>query len=814
MNRYICIHGHFYQPPRENPWLDDVELQDSAYPYHDWNERITAECYAPNTSSRILDDEGIIVDIVNNYSGMSFNFGPTLLSWLERHKPDTYQAILDADRKSREAFSGHGSAIAQVYNHLIMPLADTRDKRTQILWGLKDFEYRFARKAEGMWLAETAVDLETLDIMAEYGILFTILAPHQAHLVRKIGSEDWEDVSNQKVDPKMPYLCRLPSGRTIAVFFYDGPIALDVSFRNLLRNGEDFANRLLGTFNDGDRPQLVNIATDGETYGHHFRFGEMALTYCLHHITANQLARITVYGEYLELFPPTHEVEIFENSSWSCAHGVDRWRADCGCKISVDGNWNQKWRKPLRDTMDWLRDTLIPLYESGMSPLFHNPWKLRDDYIGVILDRSTATIDGLFSRHAKQPLSEVEKTTALKYLETQRNAMLMYTSCGWFFDDISGIESIQVLSYAANAMQTTWELAGLDLEPDFLTSLGQAASNNPTLKNGANVYKKFVKPAIADLSRVGAHYAVSSLFEEYPQTLHFYCFTADSTVYELKEAGNQKLAIGTTRISSHITLEESDVSFAILHLGDHNIIGGIRMFMGKDMYDTMYREIDTAFVKSNIAEVIRLIEKHFGHNNYSLWHLFRDEQRKVLNQVIRSALEERESSFRQSYKQYYPIMQVMESMNIPLPKAFDTTAEFTLNTDLRNILETDAIDFETLESCIEEIKRWNITIDKKTLGFVAMQKVNSLMGRLQTIPENTQLLETINKLLQSLDTLALELNMWEAQNIYFSVGKKTYTDMHTKKQAGDSSAAQWLQEFDQLGHYLRIGRIKLDESGG
>jgi len=270
MSRFICIHGHFYQPPRENPWLEEVELQDSAYPYHDWNERITAECYAPNTASRTLDAERKIIDIVNNYSKISFNFGPSLLSWLERHKPDVYQAVIEADKKSQGLFSGHGSALAQAYNHLIMPLANSQDKRTQVIWGIRDFQYRFHREPEGMWLAETAVDLQTLEFLAEHQIKFTILAPSQAHKVRKINDGKWHDVSGGKIDPKAPYICRLPSGKSIALFFYDGPISHELAFGRLLKSGEGFAKKLISAFpKDNQEPQLVHIATDGETYGHH-----------------------------------------------------------------------------------------------------------------------------------------------------------------------------------------------------------------------------------------------------------------------------------------------------------------------------------------------------------------------------------------------------------------------------------------------------------------------------------------------------------------------------------------------------------------
>ncbi|MCK5503636.1 MAG: glycoside hydrolase, partial [Thermodesulfovibrionia bacterium] len=353
MDKYICIHGHFYQPPRENPWLEEIEFQDGAYPYHDWNEKITAECYAPNAASRILDSEDKIVDIINIYSKISFDFGPTLLSWLERHKPDVHEAIIEADKLSMDRFSGHGSAIAHTYNHMILPLANRRDKYTQIIWGIKDFQKRFRRFPEGMWLPEAAVDKETLEVMVSLGIKFTVLSPRQAKRIRGIkDAKKWHDVSEERIDPTMAYLCVLPSGRTISLFFYDGPISQDVSFGGLLKNGESFAKRLLSAFSEQrTHPQMVHLATDGETFGHHHRYGDMALSYALHYIESNNLARITNYSEYLEKHPPTHIVEIFENSSWSCIHGVERWKDNCGCNSGMHAGWNQAWRKPLRNAM-------------------------------------------------------------------------------------------------------------------------------------------------------------------------------------------------------------------------------------------------------------------------------------------------------------------------------------------------------------------------------------------------------------------------------------------------------------------------------
>lgn len=365
MERYVCIHGHFYQPPRENPWLEEVELQDSAHPYHDWNERITAQCYAPNAASRILDPEERIIEIVNNYSSISFNFGPTLLAWLERHDHDTYRAILEADRTSRERFSGHGSALAQIYNHMIMPLASRRDKVTQVIWAIHDFKRRFEREPEGLWLAETAVDLETLEVLAEWGLRFTLLAPRQAARVREmVPGANWEEVGGGRIDPSRAYQCSLPSGKTISLFFYDDPVSRDIAFGGLLISGDGFARRLAEAFSPSRPwPQLVHVAIDGETFGHHHRFGDQALAYCLHLIEAQGLARITNYGEYLEKHPPTHQVEIYENSSWSCVHGVERWRNDCGCQSGMHHGWTQSWRKPLRETLDWLRDEAATLFE-------------------------------------------------------------------------------------------------------------------------------------------------------------------------------------------------------------------------------------------------------------------------------------------------------------------------------------------------------------------------------------------------------------------------------------------------------------------
>ncbi len=474
----------------------------------------------------MLDGDGRIIDIINNYARISFNFGPTLLAWMEQQAPDVLDAIVEADRQSRGRFSGHGSALAQAYNHMILPLANSRDKRTQVLWGMRDFEHRFGRPPEGLWLAETAADTPTLEALAAADIKFTILSPFQASRVRSLRGGRWSNVDGGRVDPSRPYLVRLPSGRSLSVFFYDAPLSKAVAFENLLGSGEGFAVRLMDGYDDGrDWDQLVHIATDGESYGHHHRYGEMALAAALDHVESNRLARLTNYGEYLERHAPAMEAQIHEPSAWSCPHGVSRWYADCGCNSGGRPGWHQRWRAPLREALDWLRDTLAPRFESMAANLLKDAWAARDDYIAVILDRSEESRAAFFERHALGPLDEDQQIAALRLLELQRHAMLMYTSCAWFFDELSGPETVQVVQYAGRAIQLLQNLGGGDLEPEFMERLAQAPSNIPEHRNGRVVYEQFVKPAIIDREKLGAHFAVGSLFEDYPENARVYSCT-------------------------------------------------------------------------------------------------------------------------------------------------------------------------------------------------------------------------------------------------------------------------------------------------
>ncbi|MFH2012125.1 MAG: DUF3536 domain-containing protein [Pseudomonadota bacterium] len=806
MDKYICIHGHFYQPPRENPWLEEVEFQDGAYPYHDWNEKITAQCYKPNAVSRILGKDEIIVDIVNNYSEISFNLGPTLASWMERNKPEVYEAILEADRLSIKRFSGHGSAIAQVYNHMIMPLANKRDKYTQAVWGIKDFQKRFGRYPEGMWLPETAVDIETLEILAELEIKFTILSQAQAKRVKKKTGGEWEDVSEGKVDSTMPYLCILPSGRTINLFFYDEPTSRDIAFGDLLKSGEAFSRRLLSAFNDRrDRAQLVHIATDGETYGHHHRFGDMALAYCLYLIESNNIAKITNYGEYLGKYPPIYIAEIVENSSWSCCHGIERWRDSCDCGTGMNQECTHTWRKPLRLAMDMLRDRLIPLYKEEASKYLSDPWKARDDYIEVILDRSRKNTEGFLREHAINKLSNEENIRVLELLEMQRNAMLIFTSCGWFFDDISGIETVQIMQYAARAMQLTKELFDFSIEEEYLSILEKAPSNMPKMVNGKRIYETKVKPLIYNLTRVGAHYAISSLFNRYPESTVIYCYTVTKEVYNLSKAGRLRLATGKIKVVSDITWEQEYIFFAVLHLGGHNIIGGISINTNDEAFSIIHGELTEVFDRGDISQVIRTMDKNFGADNYSVWHLFKDEQRRLLDLFLRSTLDEVEASFRQIYEDNFATMNFLHEVSYPLPNPLITAAEFILNTDIRKILEGEIPDLDKLEQMISAVKRLNINIDKTTLSFAANLMIDTLSEKLNSNNNDISLIETLERTIRLFKQLTLELDLSNAQNIYFYIGQTIFHDkIKEKDEKRDDEAEKWLDAFYKLGQQLHV----------
>ncbi len=527
----LIIHGHFYQPPRENPWTGIIEEQPSAAPFHDWNERIHSECYRPNAFASISDLTSSRPQTINNYENISFNFGPTLLSWIEQNHPDTYEQIIAADRQSALIRNGHGNAIAQAYGHPALPLCNERDLRTHIRWGLADFRYRFGREAEALWLPETACNERVMEALIEAELRFVILAPHQAARVRSevstgSGSErvfpsplgrgargegalhsdrvllaedtqPWQEVNDQSIDTSIAYRClhRDGSNRSIAVFFYDGPTSRAIAFDNLLRSSNELVAALKRSA--GGR-NMVNVATDGETYGHHFKFGDLCLAHALAAEAPAGDFQVTNYGNYLDQHPPKFEVEINsgpegEGTSWSCAHGVGRWIRNCGCHTGGERGWNQEWRTPLRRALDYLRDENVPHFEDTRGGLFIYPWVARDESINLVLNQNASRENFLHDQRGRWLTGE-EQTRALTYLELQRMLLLMYTSCGWFFNDISGIETIQILKYAARAIDLMEQLRLPPLRERFLEILAEAKSNRAEMGTGADIYRKFVEP--------------------------------------------------------------------------------------------------------------------------------------------------------------------------------------------------------------------------------------------------------------------------------------------------------------------------------
>lgn len=773
MVRSVCIHGHFYQPPRENPWIGEIEIQESAAPWHDWNERVAAECYGPNGAARILDDEGWIRSIVNNYSRISFNFGPTLLSWMERKRPDIYEAVLRADGLGIARFSGHGPALAQVYNHMILPLANRRDRETQVIWGMEDFRARFGRDPEGMWLAETAVDTETLEVLAENGVSFTILAPRQAAAVRHAGKEDWIDVTGERVDVFRPYRCPLPSGKSMVLFFYHGGIAQQVAFGETLRNGSAFASMLLDSvLASPAKFPLLSVATDGETFGHHHKYGDMALAYCLDRLERSDRVNLTIYGEYLEKHPPTDEVRIAENSSWSCVHGVERWRSDCGCSAHSRAGWSQGWRKPLREALDGLRDTLSPLFSEEGRSVLPDPYGARNRYVSVLSGRDGDKVREFLEGEAGRPLSREELVRSVSLLEMERNLMLMYTSCGWFFDEISGIETLQVMAYAARALELGERLfPARDFRTPFMTKLAEARSNIAEFRDGRRIFDIFVEPLRADLLRAGAHFAVSCLFVPgeqkacSPELCAFSSYRISGCSVERKESGNNRYALGYLRIMSETTFEEDDLFVAALYRGGKDVLCGVARKTAPADGNGVRERIEATLRGGDEQALVEF----FGHNVYSLRHLFKDEQRRILTLIISEDVAAVTDMLRKTVRDYSEVLSFLATLSMPAPEAFRSAAEVVLNDDLRKALESLHLDFIFLERRVTDAETWGISLDLETLRHTAARRLEEFLARLGEAPENRAVLEELHALLSFLERRKWDVNLWEVQNLFAKI---------------------------------------------
>ena len=810
--KFICIHGHFYQPPRENPWLETVETQDSAAPYHDWNDRVCAECYAPNGAARILNEKKQITRILNNYARMSFNFGPTLLSWLKENAARTYRNILVGEQRSRSRYGGHSSAMAQVYNHIIMPLASERDRITQIRWGIADYTSHYGSAPEGMWLAETAADTETLELLAQHGIKFTLLAPHQCRQVRPIkDGAAWTETPGASVDTTQPYLLRFKSGVSIAVFFYNGPASRAIAFEGLLNSGDNFYARLKSGFKEGTQPQLMHVATDGESYGHHHKHGEMALAYAMLLLERDKTVRLTNYGRFLAGFPPEFECEIEDNTSWSCVHGVERWRSNCGCNGGLP--YNQLWRAPLRQALDELRDALIPLTEQEGAKLFEDVWAARDGYIEVILNRADENTDRFFAQHQSRELEEAERVRAIELMEMQRHTQLMYTSCGWFFDDIGGIETVQIIAYAARVLQLAKKLFGQlaeELESKFLERIAEAKSNEPSRGDGAEIYKASVTTMELGLEQVAAHYAISSIFSTFTEQTDLYCFRVRRISYEVYTSGRGRLALGRVHIASAITGEQGTFSFAALHFGDQNITAAVKAYSDAEgaEFEAFCRKAMENVQQAYFPEVIRLLDRYYGHVDYSLTSLFRDEQRRIVQLILNSTLRDIETSLTTIYEDHASLLHYLSQAGLPKPPALALAAGFALNAGLRRALGMDPIDQAQVRSLLIAAKSDKVPLETAALSYLVDQRMKLAMVALQMSNGSLEKLDRALTMARNLAELPFELNLWQAQNIWYEILRSSKDGLTALK---PEDRPRWDKTFNELGSCLTIDGASVSE---
>ena len=797
--RYICIHGHFYQPPRENPWLETVELQESAAPWHDWNARISAECYSRNAASRILNEQGYIRRICNNYSRISFNIGPTLLTWLEENDPLCYSAILEADRKGSKRFSGHGPAMAQVYNHIIMPLASRRDKETQVKWGIEDFKKRFGRMPEGMWLAECAVDTESLEVLAENGIAFTVLSPYQAQSVRVIGWGGWQDVTGGRVDTRCAYTCKLPSGREIAIFFYDGVLSQRVAFEGLLDDGGVFAHELETVNQAYGKPILCNIATDGESYGHHHAHGDMALAYCLERLEQASGAQLTVYGEFLKFYPPESEVKIIEESSWSCSHGVKRWCDDCSCGDGTPG-YHHKWRKPLREAMNYLRDELAKIYEScGM---FNDVWEARNDYINVILDRSDGNVDSFLKKHCVHDLTPEERVRALMFLEMQRNSLLMFTSCGWFFDEISRIEPVQIMRYSARAIELAKLLTGEDLEPSFMKMLSEAPSNVPELQDGGKIYELRAKQGRTDLKQMAAYYGITSLFEDFRYEFSEGCWDMAGSAMNVETEGEgSSFSAGKVHVRSNITGLEGDYLFAVnINQGEEG--GGALISCGICETDiTRELTLDEVFELSAMYESEdreKLLFDKFGYDQYTINNVPLNARHRIINALLHHDMHSLEATLKNKVKNYDQLLEHLTLLGAKPPAILTIAAEYTLTSEIVKKLEDGLPDSAGIRRDFELATFWRVKPDEERIRFAFSDSMTEILTSMCVGELDLEAIENLNDLISLFnEKFDWHLVLSDAQNLYYELLKKYGDDLKNEPE-------RMRKALYELGHELKF----------
>jgi alpha-amylase/alpha-mannosidase (GH57 family) len=805
--RLICLHGHFYQPPRENPWIEEIEVQDSAAPFHDWNARVSAECYGPNGAARLKSAHGRITDIVNNYRHVSFNFGPTLLSWMEEHAKEAYRTILEADAFSVSA-RGHGNAIAQAYNHAILPLCSPRDRRTQIRWGIADFRRRFRRAPEGLWLPETAADLATLRDLAGEGIRFTVLSPYQAMRVRPPHGA-WIDAQGGRFDPTRPYRVRLGDGKEMVVFFFDGPIARAVAFEDGLRSADELVGRLLGGLDAGrEHDEVLTVAVDGETFGHHKKGGDEVLAAALRKLSSRDDLQLVNLAQALELVPAEWEAEIVEGSSWSCSHGVERWRSDCGCQANGQPGDRQHWRAPLRVALDWLRDELARIFEGEGRGLFRDPWEARDDFIALVSDPGRNAAAAFIERHAAVEPDEHLVATALKLLEMQRQSMLMYTSCGWFFSEISGLETVQILKYAARALQLAHEVAGRELETRFKQELSRAPSNRAGVGDGAQIFDEIVKPSVATLPSVAAHFAIASLFDDYPIRDRMFCYQVRVRDLRREQSGTATLSVSRLELTSLVTRQRVDLSACVLHFGGSDFRCGLRRY-AQTTHAYAVKKLFAKLDHLSLAQLVREIDHAYPDRDYTLRDLFIDERRRLAQLLLDETTARYVNDYRKIFEANRRLMEFLREISSPVPRPLQVAADVAFTHQAAHVAqalahgETDAPRARAeLAAAAGAAKTLGARIDLSVVAPPFAAAVRLGIVRLATGEEVAA--EHVSELVELAQRLGWPIELWEAQNLLWRL---TGAGKHRGPRDGLARLARalWFDEGTLIARAARAG---------
>ena len=700
----LAVHAHFYQPPRENPWTEEVPREPSAAPFHDWNQRIAAESYRPNAFARVVDDRGRVVDIVNNYELLSFDVGPTLLSWLATHEPAAYARVLQGDAKG-------GGGVAQAFFHVILPLASRRDVQTHVQWGLAEFMHRFGRQAEGIWLPETAVNDDVLSVLAEEGVSFTILAPGQAAAARPLdqgGEGGWTDVSGGSVDTSQPYRWRHPDGGDLGVdlVFYDGRLSHTIAFELSGMSSQGLLDRIEDTA--AGRDGLVTLAADGETFGHHHRFGDRVMAYALAREAARRNIEVVTVAGYLRDVRPTQEVRVVE-SAWSCAHGVGRWKDDCGCSTGGGRGWNQRWRAPLRAALDVVRDAVDSAFDRCAPSVLVDPGGARDAYVQVILGVSTR--EEFSARHVCG--DEVE---AFTLLEAQRHQLAMYTSCGWFFNDLAGLETVQVLRYAARAMDCLAELGEAPPLERFLEVLGQASSNVPEEGDGRRIWARHVEPARVDAERVVAHLVLVELLEGRRGLRRLAAFDVEVRRHHHDERGALALCTGQVVLRHVRTGRRTEHVYAAVHLGGLEVLGITRdvdALADEDAFESVHRAFEDG---ASLTTLLRVLGAGFGTREFGLESGLPDAPEQILESAAQHLSERFATAYEQLVTDHRAVLRTLASAEYPLPSELRAPVELALARRLEAEVAAqagsiDPGDYATAVAIAHEARADKVTLD-------------------------------------------------------------------------------------------------------